>query len=155
MSRFERFFVITVTTAAALPIPMAHAEEASPVTAAVGLATRLFGDGAQAFSFETIASENGTDVFEVEAHDGRATIRGSSGVAMASGLNWYLKYHCNRHVSWCGDQLALPDPLPSRRPRKWVPYGTPHIRADRLTFRLSRDAPHFLIEVFETGCILI
>ena len=26
--------------------------------------------------------------------------------------NWYLKHYCNAHLSWCGDQLNLPSPLP-------------------------------------------
>lgn len=31
---------------------------------------------------------------------------------MAMGLNWFLKHHCHAHVSWYGDQLNLPQPLP-------------------------------------------
>lgn len=33
-------------------------------------------------------------------------------MAIATGLNWYLKYHCRCHVSWCGTRLELPKPLP-------------------------------------------
>ena len=39
-------------------------------------------------------------------------LRGNNGVSISSALNWYLKYCCRCEVSWCGDQLALPDPLP-------------------------------------------
>ncbi|ELR20307.1 AlphaN-acetylglucosaminidase, putative, partial [Acanthamoeba castellanii str. Neff] len=43
-------------------------------------------------------------------------IQGSSGVALASGLHWYLKYSCNCSVSWgvagSGNNLALPSSLP-------------------------------------------
>ncbi len=92
-------------------------------SAVARLATRLLGDGARHFAFESIPAENGNDVFEVEAQEGRATIRGSSGVAMASGLHWYLKYYCQCHVSWCGNQLALPGPLPDApRFRHTSPY---------------------------------
>ena len=33
-------------------------------------------------------------------------------MAIASGAGWYLKHVCHCDVSWCGDQLHLPDPLP-------------------------------------------
>ena len=41
-------------------------------------------------------------------------VRGSSGVALASGLYWYLKYYCNASVTWgengTGDNLARNHP---------------------------------------------
>ena len=36
---------------------------------------------------------------------------------MAMGLNWYLKHHCQCHVSWGGDQLKLPEVLPQVQPK--------------------------------------
>ena len=36
---------------------------------------------------------------------------------MAMGLNWYLKHYCHAHVSWYGNQLDLPDPLPPVEPK--------------------------------------
>ncbi len=48
------------------------------------------------------ALEKDLDVFEIESKGSKIIIRGSSGVAITSGLNWYLKYYCNAHVSWCG-----------------------------------------------------
>jgi hypothetical protein len=54
-------------------------------------------------------------------------IQGSSGVALASGLHWYLKYSCNCSVSWgvagSGNNLALPSVPPAHPPtlrRLWV-----------------------------------
>jgi len=41
---------------------------------------------ADAFVLETIPAENGRDVFELESRDGKIVVRGSSGVAMASGV---------------------------------------------------------------------
>ena len=58
-----------------------------------------------------IQPENGRDVFEIESIKGKVIIRGNSGVSMAMGLNWYLKYSCKCNVSWCGDNLALPKKL--------------------------------------------
>jgi alpha-N-acetylglucosaminidase len=103
-------------------VPTAHALP-DPVTAAEKLAARLLGDRAREFEFAAIAPEDGNDVFEVEAANGKALVKGSSAAAMASGLNWYLKYGCNASVSWCGNQLDLPKPLPPvERLRKVSPY---------------------------------
>jgi alpha-N-acetylglucosaminidase len=61
---------------------------------------------------EAIPAEAGLDVFELESVDGRVIVRGSTGVAIASGVNWYLKYYCHCHLSFNGDQLKIPRPLP-------------------------------------------
>ncbi|WP_053374983.1 alpha-N-acetylglucosaminidase [Paenibacillus sp. FJAT-27812] len=52
------------------------------------------------------------DAFELETVKGRLVIRGTSGSAIASGFYWYLKYECNSHISWCGDHIDVPLPLP-------------------------------------------
>src|SRR5690606_11076345 len=55
----------------------------------------------------------GQDVFAIESEGGTVEVRGSTPVAALAGVHWYLKYHCHCQVSWCGDQLNLPDPLPA------------------------------------------
>ncbi len=87
------------------------------ILGAQGLLDRLFPTCQQkdAFKFEIIPQDNGQDVFELETSNGTVTIRGNNAVSLAVGLNWYLKYYCHRHVSWCGNQLNLPSPLPSLR----------------------------------------
>ena len=80
--------------------------------AARGLLERVLPAQAAQFAVEQIAQENGRDVFEVESRDGKIILRGNNGVAQASALNWYLKYVCHCQVSWCGDNLKLPSPLP-------------------------------------------
>jgi alpha-N-acetylglucosaminidase len=45
--------------------------------------------------------------------DGRVAVKGSSGVAVSWGVQQYLTQYCNCHVSWDGDQLALPQILPN------------------------------------------
>ncbi|WP_185957463.1 alpha-N-acetylglucosaminidase [Saccharicrinis carchari] len=64
------------------------------------------------FIFEDIDS-SGKDRFELSTRDGKILIKGTSPVAMASGLNWYLKYYCNSSVSWSGNQINIPKPLPA------------------------------------------
>ena len=97
-------------------------EPSSPIgseacVAAQGLVQRLLPDHADRFTLEFIASDEGRDVFELETRQGQVVIRGNSGVSMAMGLNWYLKHYCRCHVSWCGQQLTLPDPLPAVEPK--------------------------------------
>ena len=63
------------------------------------------------FVFEKLEGEE-LDKFELGAKNGKVLIKGNTPVAMASGLNWYLKYHTSSSVSWSGNQIALPESLP-------------------------------------------
>ncbi|UCG58473.1 MAG: alpha-N-acetylglucosaminidase C-terminal domain-containing protein [Phycisphaerales bacterium] len=95
--------------------PATFARDANPsVKAAEALLNRLLPthQHKNAFEFELIPQDDGKDVFEVETHAGKVIIRGNNAVSLATGLNWYLKHYCHCHVSWCGSQLDLPDPLP-------------------------------------------
>ena len=67
----------------------------------------------QRIVLEDIPASNGQDVFELQTRDGNLVLRGNSGVAMAAGFNWYLKYYCLMHVSCCGQQLIPPAKLPA------------------------------------------
>ncbi|MEN8254519.1 MAG: alpha-N-acetylglucosaminidase TIM-barrel domain-containing protein, partial [Verrucomicrobiota bacterium] len=80
-----------------------------------GIVERLAPDYADDIEFEQIESPSGKDVFELEATpDGKIVIRGNNPIAMAVGLNHYLKYHCNSTVSWFADQpVELPETLPT------------------------------------------
>jgi alpha-N-acetylglucosaminidase len=66
----------------------------------------------QRIVLEDIPPSDGQDVFELETRDGKLVLRGNSGVAMAAGFNWYLKYYCLMHVSCCGQQLNQPAEFP-------------------------------------------
>ncbi len=96
---------------AALPAP------ADTLSAAQKLIGRVLPEKASLFTVEEIPQEAGRDVFEIEGGGGTVTLRGSSGVAVASALNWYLKHHCHANVSWRGTQTTLPDPLPAVSPK--------------------------------------
>jgi alpha-N-acetylglucosaminidase len=93
------------------PVEPASAAEGGSA-AADALIRRILPRQADRFVTEVIAAPAGQDAFEVESREGRIVLRGTSGVALASALNWYLKNECHAHLSWCGDQLNLPDPLP-------------------------------------------
>lgn len=58
------------------------------------------------------ASSEGEDVYEIDGKDGRIELRGNNPVSLATAFNQYLKYSCQAHVSWFGNQLKLPKELP-------------------------------------------
>ncbi|MBW7864423.1 MAG: alpha-N-acetylglucosaminidase [Candidatus Hydrogenedentes bacterium] len=101
--------------------PMALADT---VSAARGLIGRVLPDNADLFSVEVIPQENSLDVFEVESVGGKIVLRGSSGVAAASALNWYLRQYCLVQISWRGGPVTLPDPPPrvAQKVRKTTPF---------------------------------
>ncbi len=78
------------------------------------LVRRILPRQAAAFQIEQLEPENGHDVFEMESVGGKIVLRGTTGVAIASALNHYLKEYCHASVSvFWGDQLNLPGPLPA------------------------------------------
>jgi len=77
------------------------------IDAVKGLLNRRLHDVTSKFDLSIIPRENGLDVFEVESVKDRITLRGSTGVALSVGLNWYLRHVCNRQISWCGSNLIL------------------------------------------------
>ncbi len=79
-----------------------------------GLLGRVFPRHPDAFVLEWIApAEGGYDVFEVQGVAGKVVIRGNTGISLSAGVGWYLENCCQCHVSLCGNQLNIPDPLPS------------------------------------------
>src|SRR5215217_8633912 len=52
------------------------------------------------------------DLFELKSIGNKLVISASGPNAAAVGLNWYLKYYCNRSMSHMGDNLAPMSPLP-------------------------------------------
>lgn len=77
------------------------------VQAARDLIQRRLPAAANSFQLALIPQENGFDVFEVESAGDKIVVRGSTGVAIATGWNWYLKHVCNQHMSWCGSRMTL------------------------------------------------
>ncbi len=83
--------------------------EADTYEALYGIIERRLGSAYKAwFDFVLCASRNGYDFFELSYLDGKITVKGNSGVSMASGLNHYLKYVCKVHLSQVGDQVKMP-----------------------------------------------
>ncbi|XP_067825384.1 alpha-N-acetylglucosaminidase isoform X2 [Heptranchias perlo] len=82
------------------------------------LLQRLLGSRARDFLLTVnrsiVGAEQQTlDRFELRSLlDGRVSVLGTTGVAVATGLYRYLSSFCGCHISWSGDQLEVPSPLP-------------------------------------------
>lgn len=77
-----------------------------------GLVERLLPGYVDKFDFEGIQSENENDVFEIESKGDKIIIRGNNNVAMARGLNHYMRYYLHSSTSWLGENLKIKGPLP-------------------------------------------
>lgn len=101
-----------ILIACALPLAVSAANPAD--TEALALIERMVPSEVGKFLVETsLPQQGGKDTFSLsDTADGKILIKGNNGVSVASGFNWYLKNRANCHISWCGDQLALPNPLP-------------------------------------------
>lgn len=92
------------------------------IKAAYDLIERVVPGYKKQFKLELIAAENGNDVFEISSDKGKVVLRGNNTISLATAFNWYLKYTCNAHLSWFGDQLNLPEtlPLPQQNQRQTI-----------------------------------
>jgi alpha-N-acetylglucosaminidase len=81
----------------------AAAAAGDPIGSVTALVGRLLGPAyTSSFAFSVIPADNATghDVFELDYSAGKPVIRGNTGVALASGFHWYLKYTLNASISW-------------------------------------------------------
>ncbi|MBR6771160.1 MAG: alpha-N-acetylglucosaminidase C-terminal domain-containing protein, partial [Lachnospiraceae bacterium] len=69
------------------------------------------------FTFEIAEAENGYDYFTLSDEGGKIKVTGNNGVSLATGINHYLKYFCNVHISQVGSQVTMPEAV--------VPVETP------------------------------
>ena len=84
----------------------------SPVKAVKGLIERVTPGYSSQYKLEMISSADGCDVYEIDNDGSHVVLRGNNAVSLATAFNQFLKYTCNAHVSWFGDQLSLPSRLP-------------------------------------------
>ena len=113
--RFISSFILLLAASHPLSARAAVSPGADVVRASASLIQRVVPGQARYFLVEQIPTEGGLDVFEVESRGERIVLRGSSGVAIASALNWYLE-----HVA--GITIANPlRPLVLSTPLKPVP----------------------------------
>ena len=82
--------------------------QASPID---GLLERIDKGASRKFIIEQIKSP--IDFFELDQKGDKVVIRGNNYVSIATGINWYLKYHAGIHLPWNGMQATLPEVLPA------------------------------------------
>jgi len=89
-----------------------QSQERVDLAAARSLVARVVPASAGSFDVAAIPDSAGRDVFEVESRGNQVVLRGSSGVAIASALNWYLEHVAGVNASLPLKPIALPTPLP-------------------------------------------
>ena len=61
---------------------------------------------------EKVPKTAGKEYFELSTQKGKLHVKATTTSAAGMGLNYYLKYYCNRHYSHTGSNLAPVDKLP-------------------------------------------
>ncbi|WP_052745816.1 alpha-N-acetylglucosaminidase [Allosalinactinospora lopnorensis] len=106
-----------------IPASRPDTERAEQPQGIPGLLRRLLGERAEEFVPAELPSGGAGDTFEVEAVGARVELRGTSPVAQASALRWYVGQVCERDVSWDTRGITLPARLPNvRRTRRTTPF---------------------------------
>ena len=81
---------------------------ANPIT---GLLERIDKGASKKFIIQQQKSD--VDFFELDQKGDKVVVRGNNYVSIATGINWYLKYHAGIHLSWNGMKADLPEILPA------------------------------------------
>ncbi len=81
--------------------------QANPVSQ---LLERIDKGASKKFIIEKVSGEK--DFFELDQRGNKVVIRGNNYISIATGVNWYLKYHAGIHLSWNGMTAKLPALLP-------------------------------------------
>ncbi|HKR54972.1 MAG TPA: alpha-N-acetylglucosaminidase [Gemmatimonadales bacterium] len=82
------------------------------LVAARALVARVVPGSASRFEIAAIPDSAGLDAFEVESKGPNVILRGSSGVAIASALDWYLEHVAGVNPSLPLTPISLPSTLP-------------------------------------------
>lgn len=82
------------------------------VSASKALVQRILPNHFQQLSVELVNSNKGKDWFDIESSNNKIILRGTSGVAVASALYYYLNQFCHAQITWNGTNLNLPKVLP-------------------------------------------
>lgn len=114
MKQIIALFIITLLCAGCAKDPQ--------IQAAYDLIERVTPGYKSQFKLELIEPVDGQDVYQIAAEGGKIVLKGNNTVSLATAYNQYLKYTCNAHVSWFGNQLNLPSilPLPSKEVKNTI-----------------------------------
>ncbi len=94
------------------------------VEAAYGVISRVLPEHSEQFILKLIEKDGDNDVFEIESTNKKIIIRGSSGVAICSGFNYYLSNYCDAFYNFrTGKNLDIEElPRNFTKIRKVTPY---------------------------------
>ena len=114
---------ILVTAPASSAAAQSSTSHPVDLRAAAALVARVVPGHPGGFRLAAIPDSAGLDVFEVAEEGGRVVLRGSSGVALASALNWYLEQVAGVNVSLPLKPIRLATLPPVPKPvRVTTPY---------------------------------
>ena len=82
------------------------------VTPAKHVIERQIGEKVNGISFQQINPVDGKETFEIEAKEGKLTLKGSSTVALCYAFHTYLREACHSMKTWSGEHLELPSLWP-------------------------------------------
>lgn len=93
--------------------------------AVYALIKRVIPYEAKYFAVAFIPQKEGKDIFELESSGNEIILRGSTGIAVASALNYYLKNYAHCDIGWNGTNLKITLPLPKVESKivKETPYN--------------------------------
>lgn len=72
-----------------------------------GLLERISPGASKKFVIEIAKADK--DFFELDQKGTKVLVRGNNYVSVATGINWYLKYHAGVHLSWNNMTASLPE----------------------------------------------
>lgn len=107
-----QFLLLQGLTSYSMPGKINRQPADNQVQNVYALAKRVLKDRAGSFDFDLIPSRGTNDYFTISGRNGHVFIQGNNGIAMASGLNWYLKKYCNAQFSIIDEHISLPAKLP-------------------------------------------
>lgn len=73
-----------------------------------GIVERRLGKEYKLWFDFVIGKKKKYDYFSIAYENGKIKIIGNTGVSVAAGLNYYLKYYCKVNISQVGDQVKMP-----------------------------------------------
>lgn len=125
LSAWGMFFILSLTATL-----NAVADTASSEQAVASLLDRIGGAGtAERFAVSIDASlKSGTnDVFVIGSKEGKPSIKGSSTLAVTTGINWYLNHYAHVNLAWNNlttdlSAVTLPTPTSEEKHTCSVPY---------------------------------
>ena len=111
MKSFGKFSRPVLALLCATVLFACTSKEKQQINAAKALIERVTPGYSEQFNFRIIPS-GGNDVYGWKSSGGKVELQGNNTISLAVAYYNYLKEYCKVNMSWCGDQMDLPDSLP-------------------------------------------